>query len=168
MKIKKDTKVEEIVKIINKNTMETDFYLKDSDHLKVADIIKILEVGVSDKSLHISYCDVYAKVCGLAENSEEQKNDIEELKELISAIQDFSKNNNTVYWYDEAENQEKETNASLIGKLAEDSRKVWEEFQLFSAELKVDVSVYDLFSEYNDDNKVESNNQEIDLIGDDA
>ena len=107
MKIKKDIKVEEIVKIINTNTKETDFYLKDSNDLKVADMIKILKVGVSGKSLHISYCDVYAKFCGLAENSEEQKNDIKELKDLISAIQDFSKNNNTVYWYDEAENQEK-------------------------------------------------------------
>ena len=110
MKIKKDIKVEEIVKIINTNTKETDFYLKDSNDLKVADMIKILKVGVSGKSLHISYCDVYAIFCGLAENSEEQKNDIKELKDLISAIQDFSKNNNTVYWYDEAENQEKETN----------------------------------------------------------
>lgn len=168
MKIKKDIKVEEIVKIINTNTKETDFYLKDSNDLKVADMIKILKVGVSGKSLHISYFDVYDKFCGLAENSEEQKNDIKELKDLISAIQDFSKNNNTVYWYDEAENQEKETNASLIGKLAEDSRKIWQEFELFSDELNVDVSVYDLFSEYNDDDKVDSNNQEIDLIGDDA
>lgn len=168
MKIKKDIKVEEIVKIINTNTKETDFYLKDSNDLKVADMIKILKVGVSGKSLHISYCDVYAKFCGLAENSEEQKNDIKELKDLISAIQDFSKNNNTVYWYDEAENQEKETNASLIGKLAEDSRKVWQEFELFSDELNVDVSIYDLFSECNDGDKVDLNNQETDLIGDDA
>ena len=44
MKIKKDIKVEEIVKIINTNTKETDFYLKDSNDLKVADMMKILKV----------------------------------------------------------------------------------------------------------------------------
>jgi hypothetical protein len=65
------------------------------------------------KSLNNSLCDVFAKIYLLPKNSEQQKWYVKELSSLISVIQDFSKNNTTVYSYDLTENKQKTTNIDI-------------------------------------------------------
>lgn len=54
-------------------------------------MMKLLKVDVSGKSLHLSYCDVLAKVYTAVVSTQKKEEYIKELKSLVSMIQDFSK-----------------------------------------------------------------------------
>lgn len=156
MNIKKDKKVEEIVKIINNNTEAEDFYLGDDYDLTLENIIEILNVDISGANLHFSYCGILAKIWGYSAASlEEKENYKKALKNFISVIEDFSKKNNTIYWYNESEEKETKTGIDIVYQLVEQSKKSYKEFS--PEENLFDNSIFQIFD--NDEDEV------VDLLG---